>query len=122
MTEGAIAILHASSCQTVRRALGGLKSIKDRLNALTESQARLLDTSHSLRPVYLTGKIEMAGVAGSKLMTVFNDVGNQMEETGANLGGLRNVLHELDAHLSRGLAHGERVEEAILQIDSRQTP
>lgn len=118
MTEGAIAILHSSSCETVRRALGGLKAIKDRLKALTESQSRLLDTSHSLRPVYLTGKIEMAGVAGSKLMAVFNDVGNQLEETGANLGGLRNVLHELDAHLNRGLAHGEQVEETIMQIDT----
>lgn len=31
MTEGAIGNLHASSCQTVRKALSGLASIKERL-------------------------------------------------------------------------------------------
>jgi hypothetical protein len=118
MTEGTIGLLHASSCETVRRALSGLEAIKGRLRVLTESQSRLLDTSNSLRPVYLTGKIEMADVAGAKLSAVFHDVGDQLQETGANLDGLRNVLRELDDHLDRGLAHGARVEQSIMQIDS----
>jgi len=118
MTEGAVGILHSSSCDTVRGALGGLEAIKRRLKVLTESQSRLLDTSNSLRPVYLTGKIEMADVAGAKLSAVFHDVGEQLQETGANLDGLRDVLRELDSHLDRGLAHGARVEQTIMQIDS----
>lgn len=118
MTEGAMEILHASSCETVRHALSGLEAIKGRLTTLTESQTRLLDTSRSLRPIYLTGRIEMADVGGTKLASVFHDVGDQLEETGINLGGLRDVLHQLDAHLDRGLAHGVRVEQTIMQIDS----
>jgi len=117
MTEGAIELLHASSCETVRLALSRLGSIKDRLKKLTESQSRLLDTSRSLRPIYLTGRIEMADVAGPRLAAVFRDVGEQLEETGANLGGLRTVLDQLDGHLDRGLAHGNRVEQTIMQID-----
>jgi hypothetical protein len=121
MTEGAIGLLHASSCTTVRTALSGLEAIKGRLKTLTESQVRLLDTSRSLRPIYLTGRIEIAEVAGPKLAAVFHDVGEQLEETGANLGGLRGVLDQLDAHLDRGLAHGVRVEQTIGQIDSQMS-
>lgn len=117
MTEGAIGSLHSSSCKTVGRALGGLSAIKDRLKALTESQIRLLESSYSLRPIYLTGRIEMADGAGSRLATVFKDVGDQLEETATNLNGLRNLLQDLEVHLVRGLAHGERVKEAIAQID-----
>jgi hypothetical protein len=117
MTEGAIKTLHASSCKTVRAALSGLGDIRSRLATLTASQVRLLASSHSLRPVYLTGKIEMAEGAGPRLTGVFNDVGNQLDETAANLEGLRKLLGDLDAHLARGLAHGDIVEETIAQID-----
>lgn len=120
MTEGAIGKLHESSCETVRRALSGLATIKDKLKTLTASQIRLLESSHSLRPIYLTGKIEMADGGGPKLATVFKDVGDQLEETAANLSGLKNVLEDLEAHLVRGLAHGERVEQTIAQIASHE--
>jgi aerotaxis receptor len=119
MREGAIAILHASASETARRALSGLADIRDRLKTLAESQMKLLETSHSLRPVYLTGRIEMAEGAGPRLATVFKDVGDQLEETAANLNGLRVVLENLEAHLARGLAHGDRVEEMIALVDSR---
>jgi hypothetical protein len=67
----------------------------------------------------LTGKIEMADGAGSRLAMVFKDVGDQLEETGLNLDGLKTVLQVLEAHLARGLIHGVRVEETIASIDSR---
>jgi aerotaxis receptor len=119
MTEGAIGRLHASSCDTVGRALGGLSAIKDRLKTLTESQINLLASSHSLRPIYLTGRIEMADGAGSRLATVFKDVGDQLEETATNLNGLKTLLQDLEAHLVSGLSRGEQVEEAIAQIDAQ---
>lgn len=118
MTGGAIQNLHASSSRTVRGALRGLESIRSKLKALTLSQARLLESSHSLRPVYLTGKIEMADGVGARLSAVFRDLGTQLEETEANLGGLRTVLENLEIHLVRGLAHAQRIEETITQIDS----
>jgi len=110
MTEGAIRILHASACETVRKALVGLTSIRTRLKTLTESQTRLLDSSHSLRPIYLTGRIEMAGGAGALLGAIFRDVGDQMAQTVMNLKGLKDVLQDLDSHMVSGLAHGEQVE------------
>lgn len=116
MTEGAVGDLHRSSCETVRGALDGLAAIRDKLNILTGSQTRLLDSSRSLRPIYLTGRIEMAGEARSTLAKIFKDVGDQMEKTAANLNGLKDVLQGLETHLVRGLAHGERVEEAIGRI------
>jgi aerotaxis receptor len=119
MTEGAIGRVHASSCETVGRALAGLSAIKDRLKTLTESQIKLLESSRSLRPIYLTGRIEMADGAGPRLATVFKDVGNQLEETTTNLNGLKNLLQDLEAHLVRGLSHGERVEEVIAQIGAQ---
>jgi PAS domain S-box-containing protein len=119
MTEGAIGRLHASSCDTVGRALGGLSAIKDRLKTLTESQIKLLESSYALRPIYLTGRIEMADGAGARLATVFKDVGDQLEDTATNLNGLKTLLQDLEAHLVGGLSHGERVEEAIARIDSQ---
>jgi aerotaxis receptor len=116
MTEGAIGTLHASSCETVGRALSGLAAIQDRLKILTESQIRLLNSSHSLRPIYLTGRIEMAEGEGHKLATIFKDVGEQMEETIANLSGLKNVLQELDTHLVGGVDHAKRVEQSMAGI------
>jgi hypothetical protein len=56
-----------------------------------------------------------------RLAAVFHDVGEQLEETGANPGGLRGVLHQLDAHLDQGLAHGMSVEQTIGQIDSQMS-
>jgi hypothetical protein len=119
MTDGAIGCLHTSSCQTIRRALARLTSIRQKLGSLTESQGKLIEASHSLRPIYLTGKIEMADGAGARLETVFRDVGGQLEETEQNLGGLRTLLEDLQAHLIRGLAHGEQVETTISHIDAR---
>lgn len=119
MTEGAIGRLHASSCDTVGRALGGLSTIEDRLKTLTESQIKLLESSHALRPIYLTGRIEMADGAGAKLAAVFKDVGDQLEETATNLDGLKDLLQDLEAHLVSGLSHAEQVEEAIAQIDAQ---
>jgi len=119
MTEGAIESLHESSCETVRRALGSLAAIRDRLRTLTESQDKLIASSRSLRPIYLTGKIEMAEGGGPRLATVFKDVGEQLEETAADLAGLKQRLEDLEGHLVRGLAHGERVEEAISRIDAQ---
>lgn len=116
MTEGAIEDLHISSCETVRASLSRLAGIRGRLKILTESQIKLLDSSRSLRPIYLTGRIEMAGDAGSRLAKIFKDVGDQMEETAVNLNGLKDVLQGLDAHLVRGLAHGASVEETIARI------
>lgn len=119
MREGAIEILHSSSCKTVRQALTGLENIKRRLRELTESQDKLLNVSLTLRPVYLTGKIEMADVTGPKLAAVFQYVGRQLQQTGANLDGLAGILRDLDAQLDRGLLHGARVEQTIVQIDSQ---
>jgi hypothetical protein len=119
MTEGAIGNLHASSCETVGRALGGLTAIKHRLKTLTESQIKLLESSRSLRPIYLTGRIEMADGAGPRLATVFKDVGDQLEESETSLNGLKNLLQDLEAHLVRGLSNGERVEKVIAQIDAQ---
>ena len=116
-TDGAIACLHESSCDTVRKALGNLSGVKQSLNALAASQLKLLDSSRFLRPLYLTGKIEMAGGAGPKLAMVFSEVNDQLNETVANLNGLRSLLEDLEAHLNRGLAHAERVEETIAEID-----
>jgi len=116
MTEGAIRILHASACETVRKALMGLASIRSRLKTLTESQTRLLDSSHSLRPIYLTGRIEMADGAGPLLAAIFRDVGDQMEQTVTNLKGLKDVLRDLDSHMVSGLAHGEQVELVITRV------
>jgi len=116
MTEGAIRILHASACETVRKALVGLTSIRTRLKTLTESQTRLLDSSHSLRPIYLTGRIEMAGGAGALLGAIFRDVGDQMAQTVMNLKGLKDVLQDLDSHMVSGLAHGEQVELVISRV------
>jgi aerotaxis receptor len=116
MTEGAIGTLHASSSETVCRALSGLVAIQDRLKILTESQIRLLNSSHSLRPIYLTGRIEMAEGEGHKLATIFKDVGEQMEETITNLSGLKTVLQELDTHLVGGVEHAERVEHSMTRI------
>jgi PAS domain S-box-containing protein len=118
MTEGAIGSLHASSCETVRKTLSGLASIKERLKTLTESQARLIGSSHFLRPIYLTGKIEMAEGSGTRLATVFEQVGDQLKEIGTSLSDLKILLEDLGAHLVRGLAHGEQIEAAIAQIDS----
>jgi hypothetical protein len=109
------------SSKTVERTLSGLSAIKDRLKTLTASQIKLLESSHSLRPIYLTGRIEMADGAGPRLATVFKDVGDQLEETATNLNGLKNLQRDLEAHLVRGLSHGERVEEAIAQIDAQMT-
>ena len=119
MTEGAVGCLHASSCETVRRALGSLAAVRDRLRALTESQDKLIASSHSLRPIYLTGKIEMAEGGGPRLATVFKDVGEQLEETAADLAGLKELLENLEGRLVRGLVHGDRVEETISRIDSQ---
>ena len=119
MTEGAIKTLHASSCETVRLALGGLGVIKDRLKALTESQNKLLDSSHSLRPVYLTGRIEMAEGGGDAPGFGIRRRRQSTDETAANLNGLNKLLEDLDAHLARGLADGKRVEETIAQIDGQ---
>lgn len=116
--DASVEVLHASSCETVKRALSHLATIKGRLDALTDSQARLLETSHSLRPIYLTGRIEMAEGAGARLATVFKDVGDQLEETATNLDGLKAVLADLEAHLAKGLAHAAAVEETIEEIDS----
>ena len=117
-TEGAIGCLTTTSCETVRRALSSLAAIGDRLKTLTESQDKLIASSHSLRPIYLTGKIEMAEGGGPRLATVFKDVGEQLEQTAADLAGLKKRLGELEGHLVRGLAHGARVEDMISHIDS----
>ena len=116
-TEGAIACLHASSCNTVRQALTTLGGVKKRLDGLTGSQSKLLESSRSLRPIYLRGKIEMAEGVGPRLESVFREVSDQLNETVSNLGGLKELLDNLEAHLIRGLAHGKRVDESIAQID-----
>ena len=118
MTEGAITCLHSSSCDTARQALKNLAGVKQTLKGLTGSQHKLLEASRFLRPLYLTGKIEMADGAGPKLAMVFRDVSDQMNETVANLNGLNSLLEDLEAHLLRGLAQGKRVEESIARIDS----
>jgi hypothetical protein len=118
-TERAVQILHASSSGTLREALSGLVAIKDSLKTLTASQIRLLEASHSLRPIYLTGKIEMVEGDGLKLASIFEDIGSQMEEATANLNELKLILHDLEAHLSRGLSHAHGVEHTIAQIDSQ---
>ena len=118
MTGGAITCLHACSCETVRMALKNLAGVKETLKGLTGSQHKLLEASRFLRPLYLTGKIEMADGAGPKLAMVFRDVSDQMNETVTNLNGLNGLLEDLAAHLLRGLAHGRRVDDTIAQIDS----
>ncbi len=85
---------------------------------MTESQAKLLESSHFLRPIYLTGKIELAEGSGTRLATLFEQVGDQLKEIGTNLNELKILLEDLGAHLVRGLAHGEQVEAGIAQIDS----
>lgn len=119
MTDGAIGILHASSCETVRRAFGRLASIRDRLTDLGAEQMRLIASSHSLRPVYLTGRIEMAEGVGARLSSVFEDVGGQLGETASSLEELGKLLANLAAHLVRGLTHGQQIEATIAEIDSR---
>lgn len=118
MIDGAVAILHASSCETVRRALGLLASIRDRLITLGAAQTRLVHSSHSLRPVYLTGRIEMAEGVGARLSSVFQDVAAQLSETASSLEELGKLLADLSAHLMRGIAHGQQVEATIAEIDS----
>jgi aerotaxis receptor len=118
MTEGAIGVLHASSCETVRRALGNLDTVKKKLQGLTEAQYRLLEASRSLRPIYLRGKIEMVEGAGPKLASIFKDVSEQLNEALSNLNALKSVLRDLENHLNHGLAQGQRVEESIAEIDS----
>jgi aerotaxis receptor len=119
MTEGAIRIMHTSSSRTVRQAFEGLGAIRDRLKTLKESQIKLLESSQSLRPIYLTGRIEMTDVAGSRLASVFDDLGSQLDRTAANLTGLKTLLEDLDTHLVRGLAHRAPVEATIAGIDRR---
>jgi len=118
MIHGAMRTLRASSSETVRSALRGLDAVKERLATLAESQSRLLESSHSLRPVYLTGRIEMAEGGGARLASVFDDVRQQLDQTGANLTGLQTLLMDLDAHLARGIAQGKRLEESISRIDA----
>jgi hypothetical protein len=119
MTEGAIGILHASACEAVGGALGNLAVTREKLSRLNESQNKLLDANHFLRPIYLTGKIEMADGAGARLAMVFKDVGDLLEQTGANLNELKNLLGDLETHLARGVAHRDRVERITVQIDSQ---
>jgi hypothetical protein len=116
MTEGAMGNLHGCSCETVRTALARLAVINNRLKTLTETQTRLVGSSRSLRPIYLAGRVEMAYGADSRLTTIFDDLGDQMEATEANLDGLKDVLKDLEVHLVRGLAHGERVENTLAQL------
>lgn len=116
-TDGTIGCLHASSCETVRRALSNLSAVRDKLKTLRDTQGQLLESSRFLRPIYLQGKLEMAGVAAVRLTTVFDAVSSQLDETLGNLNGLKNLLAELDDHLTRGLAHGTLVEEGIAEID-----
>jgi PAS domain S-box-containing protein len=117
--DGVIECLHASSTVTVRRALSSLAAVKDRLAALHDSQSKLLKLSHSLRPIYLTGKIELADFAGSRLARVFSDLSDLLNETVANINGLQNLLEGLEARLVGGLANGMLVDETIGQIDSQ---
>ena len=67
VAKDAIVCLHASSCETVRRALNRLIDMRNRLQTLSASQMSLI----------------------------------------------------LSSHLARGLNHGEEIEAAIAQIDSR---
>ena len=117
MTDGAVGILHASSCETIRRGIGRLSAIHERLAVLAESLAKLMNSSHSLRPIYLTGKIEMAEGVGARLATVFQDVASHLDETNSNLTELRKILEDLALQLTRGLAHGHQAEAAIAEID-----
>jgi len=119
MTDGAIAELHSSSCATLNRAVGRLASVRSRLAALSATQMQLIQSSHSLRPVYLTGRIEMAEGVGAGLSSVFRDVGGQMDATSASLEGLGKLLRDLDGHMARGLSHAEDVKGTIADIDSR---
>jgi len=111
--------LHSSSCETIRRALKRLCAMRDRLQALSASQMSLIQASRSLRPIYLTGRIEMAEGVGARLASVFEDVGGQLGETADSLNGLGKLLEDLSGHLARGLGHGDEIEAAIAQIDSR---
>jgi len=117
--KDAVLCLHSSSCETIRRALKRLFAMRDRLHVLSASQMSLIHASHSLRPIYLTGRIEMAEGVGARLASVFEDVGGQLGETADSLNGLGKLLDDLSGHLSRGLSHGDEIEEAIAQIDSR---
>lgn len=114
-----IVCLHASSCETIRRALKRLIDMRDRLAGLSASQMSLIHASHSLRPIYLTGRIEMAEGVGARLASVFDDVGGQLGETAESLSDLGKILRELSGHLTRGLEHGDEIEATITEIDSR---
>jgi aerotaxis receptor len=119
MIQGAISCLHVSSCETLRRAMGNLHAVKGKLKDLSDSQMKLLESSRFLRPLYLTGKIEMADGAGPKLERVFREVSEQLNETIVNLNGLKNLLLDLDSNLIRGLGHGRKVDEVIAAIDTQ---
>jgi aerotaxis receptor len=119
ISRDAVLCLHAVSCQTIRRALQRLLAMRDRLHVLSESQMSLIQASRSLRPIYLTGRIEMAEGVGARLASVFEDVGGQLSETADSLKGLGKLLVDLSDHLTRGLGHGDEIEAAIAQIDSR---
>lgn len=121
VARDAIACLHSSSCETIRRALKRLTDMRNRLEILSASQMSLIQSSHSLRPIYLTGRIEMAEGVGARLASVFDDVGGQLGETAESLNSLGKILQDLSGHLSRGLAHGSEIENAIAEIDSRMT-
>ena len=116
--QGAIDCLYNSSHETVSRALSNLAAIKNRLKGLTESQAKLLESSHFLRPLYLKGKVEMADGAGPKLEVVFSDARGHLDETVLNLRGLKSLLGELETLLIRGLDYGKRIDEINSQIES----
>ena len=118
-SEDVIESLHKSSCDTVQGGLSSLGAVKDKLRALRESQSKLLDLSGSLRPIYLTGKIEMADGAGPRLTRVFSDLNDQLNETVANINGLKDLLETLEIHLSRGMAHATHVNETTATIDSQ---
>jgi ABC-type transporter Mla subunit MlaD len=103
----------------VRRALGRLIDMRNRLESLSASQSSLIHASHSLRVIYLTGRIEMAEGVGARLASVFDDVGGQLDETADSLNTLGKLLQDLSGHLARGLAHGDEIEGNIDEIDSR---
>ncbi len=119
VSKDAVLCLHASSCETIRRALKRLFVMRDRLHVLGASQMNLIRASHSLRPIYLTGRIEMAEGVGARLASVFEDVGGQLGETAESLNSLGKILKDLSVQLTRGLSHGDEIEAAIAQIDSR---
>lgn len=119
MTEGAIECLHVSSRETLRCALENLSAIEGRLKGLTAAQAKLLESSHFLRPLYLKGKVEMADGGAPKLDAVFSDVRGHLDETAANLRGLKSLLADLEALLIRGRAHSAKIDAIESQIDAQ---